>query len=195
MLNEAIVLSGGLGTRLRSVVADVPKPMAAIGGRPFLEYLLDHWIEQGIRRFTLSVGYRHEVITHHFGDAYRSAAIRYAVEKSQLGTGGALLATLATFSIETPVLVLNGDTFFPVDLDQLVQFSSKTGADVSFALFETSARSRYMGIDLDSHGRVLRLQAQDQSPHLANGGVYWLRPDSLRGPPAHAARPLSLEAD
>ena len=195
MLNEAIVLAGGLGTRLRSVVADVPKPMAAIGGRPFLEYLLDHWIDQGIRRFTLSVGYRHEVIVDHFGDAYRGAAIRYAVERSPLGTGGALLGTLATFSIEAPVLLLNGDTFFAVDLDRLSEFATKTAADVSFALFETSDRERYMGIALDSQGRILELQAQHQSPHLANGGVYWLRPDALREQAAVAEAPQSLETD
>ena len=195
MLNEAIVLAGGLGTRLRSVVADVPKSMAPIGSRPFLEYLLDHWIDQGIRRFTLSVGYRHEVIVDHFGDAYRGAAIRYAVERSPLGTGGALLGTLATFSIEAPVLLLNGDTFFAVDLDRLSDFARRTGADVSFALFETSDRARYMGIDLDSQGRILQLQAHYQSPHLANGGVYWLSLDALRDLTAKACQPLSLETD
>src|SRR2546425_12065025 len=119
MLNEAIVLAGGLGTRLRSVVADVPKPMAPIGGRPFLEYLFDHWIGQGIRRFTLSVGYRHETITGHFGNAYRGVALRYVVEEAPLGTGGALLRTLGAFPGEAPVLLLNGDTYFPVDVERL----------------------------------------------------------------------------
>src|SRR5438067_6674889 len=125
MLNEAIVLAGGLGTRLRSAVADVPKPMAPIRGRPFLEYLFDHWIDQGIRRFTLSVGYRHEVIVDHFGKAYHGATIRYAVERSPLGTGGALLGTLATFSVEAPVLLLNGDTYFAVDVKRLSEFAAR----------------------------------------------------------------------
>src|SRR5207249_9185779 len=107
MLREAIVLAGGLGARLRSAVEDVPKPMAPIGGRPFLEYLLDHCVDQGIGRFTLSVGYRHEAITSHFGNAYRGKALRYAVEESPLGTGGALLRTLRAFRIETPVFLLN----------------------------------------------------------------------------------------
>jgi D-glycero-alpha-D-manno-heptose 1-phosphate guanylyltransferase len=195
MLNEAIVLAGGLGTRLRSIVADVPKPMASIGERPFLEYLLDRWIDQGIRRFTLSVGYRHEAITRHFGRVYRDAAIRYAVEESPLGTGGALLRTLGAFRIDSPVLVLNGDTYFAVDLDRLSEFATKSKADVAFALFETSDRARYMGMEVDAEGRIVQLRAQRPSPHLANGGVYWLRPEVLREQMAMAERPLSLEGD
>jgi len=85
---SALVLAGGLGTRLRSAVPDLPKPMAPINGRPFLEYLLDYWINQGVDRFVLSVGYRHEIITEHFGNKYKEAQIEYVIEKTLLGTGG-----------------------------------------------------------------------------------------------------------
>jgi D-glycero-alpha-D-manno-heptose 1-phosphate guanylyltransferase len=81
---EAIVLAGGLGTRLRQAVPDLPKPMAPVNGRPFLEHLLDYWIGQGIDRFVLSVGYRHEVVERHFGSRYRSTEIDYAVEASRV---------------------------------------------------------------------------------------------------------------
>ena len=195
MVNEAIVLAGGLGTRLRSVVADVPKPMAPIGGRPFLEYLLDYWIDQGIEGFALSVGYRHELIVDHFGDAYRGATLRYVVEKSPLGTGGALLATVAELGIEAPVLLLNGDTFFAVALDRLGAFARRSGADVCFALFETSDQARYLGIEVDPQGRILEPRARQGSPHLANGGVYWLNPKALREFAAKASQPLSFEND
>jgi D-glycero-alpha-D-manno-heptose 1-phosphate guanylyltransferase len=195
MLNEAIVLAGGLGTRLRSVVADVPKPMAPIGGRPFLEYLFDHWIGQGIRRFTLSVGYRHEAITGHFGNAYRGASLRYAIEQSPLGTGGALLHAISAFGIEAPLLLLNGDTYFAVDVERLSDFAARNAADIAFALFESNDRLRYMGIDLNAEGRILQLQARDRSPHLANGGVYWLRPDVFRERAIAGGRPQSLETD
>jgi D-glycero-alpha-D-manno-heptose 1-phosphate guanylyltransferase len=195
MLTEAIVLAGGLGTRLRGVVTDVPKPMAPIGGRPFLEYLFDHWIGQGIQRFTLSVGYRHEAITGHFGNAYRGAALRYAVEPAPLGTGGALLRTLGAFRIESPVLLLNGDTYFAVDLDRLSGFAAESTADIAFALFETNDRVRYMGMDVDAQGRILELQARDRSPHLANGGVYWLAPGVFVEHASAAERPQSLETD
>ena len=88
---EAVILAGGLGTRLREVVSDVPKPMAPVNGRPFLEHQMDFYAAQGITHFVLSVGYLAEVITKHFGDTYRGCAIDYAVETTPLGTGGGLL--------------------------------------------------------------------------------------------------------
>src|SRR5215471_11172514 len=98
----AVILAGGLGTRLRGTVPDVPKPMAPIRGRPFLEYQLDYWIGKGINRFVLSVGYRHEVIIDHFGASYRGAELSYAIEHTPLGTGGALLLAVEESAITTP---------------------------------------------------------------------------------------------
>ena len=83
-ITSAIVLAGGLGTRLRSAVPDLPKPMAPIAGRPVLAHQLDQWIAQGIRDFVLAVGYRHEAISNYFGAHYRGAAIRYSVEATPL---------------------------------------------------------------------------------------------------------------
>jgi D-glycero-alpha-D-manno-heptose 1-phosphate guanylyltransferase len=195
MLTEAIVLAGGLGTRLRSVVADVPKPMASISGRPFLEYLFDYWIGQGVQRFTLSVGYRHEAIIGHFGNAYRGASLRYAIEQAPMGTGGAVLHAIGAFSFEGPLLLLNGDTYFDVNLERLSAFAARNAADIAFALFESNDRVRYMGIDLDAQGRILQLQGRDRSPHLANGGVYWLRPDVFREHTIRGESQQSLETD
>lgn len=194
MLTEAIVLAGGLGTRLRGIVADVPKPMAPIAGRPFLEYLFDYWVDQGIQRFTLSVGYRHDAITGHFGSAYRGAVLRYALEDSPLGTGGALLRTLDTFTFGSPVLILNGDTFFAVDLRSLRDFAARSAADIAFALFESNDRMRYMGMDVGAQGRIMQLDVRDRSPHLANGGVYWAHPKIFQRS-ATRAGPMSLETD
>ena len=91
---EAIILAGGLGTRLRPAVPNLPKPMAPVNGRPFLEHQIDYWIRQGVRRFVLSVGYMHEAIEGYFGASYRGAEIAYAVERSPLGTGGGLLLAM-----------------------------------------------------------------------------------------------------
>jgi len=195
MVDEAIVLAGGLGTRLRSVVAGVPKPMAPIAERPFLEYLLDYWIDQGIKRFTLCVCYLHETISAHFGGCYRGAAIRYAIEETPLGTGGALLHALRSFHITSPLLVLNGDTYFAVDLERLRQFATRNEASVAMALFETGDTARYMGVDVDAQGRILALRAHDRSPHLANGGIYWLDPCGLRELTAIPDRAVSLETE
>ena len=115
-VNSAIILAGGLGTRLRGVVQDLPKAMAPIKDRPFLEYQLDYWIGQGIRHFILSVGYRREVIMKHFGDKYRDVSIEYAVEETPMGTGGGLLLAVEKMKKRAPFLLLNGDTFFEVSL-------------------------------------------------------------------------------
>jgi D-glycero-alpha-D-manno-heptose 1-phosphate guanylyltransferase len=192
---EAIVLAGGLGTRLRSVVADVPKPMASIDGRPFMEYLLDHCIDQGIESFTLSVGYRHAVITSHFGVRYRGRPVRYAIEESPLGTGGALLNALDAFRFDTPVFVLNGDTYFAVDFGRLDEFAVVNEAQVAFSLFETKDTVRYTALDVDARGRIVRFQAASGPRHLANGGVYWLNPVAFAAKRGFGEEPRSLEVN
>jgi D-glycero-alpha-D-manno-heptose 1-phosphate guanylyltransferase len=94
MVKTAIILAGGFGTRLRSVVSNVPKPMAPINGKPFLEYQLDYLIGQGIKTIYLAVGYKHEVISQYFGNSFKDATLIYSVEDKPLGTGGALLRML-----------------------------------------------------------------------------------------------------
>lgn len=187
-MTVAVILAGGLGTRLRAAVPDLPKPMAPINGRPFLEHQMDYWLGQGVSRFVLSVGYRNESITEHFGGAYRGAPVDYAVETAPLGTGGGLLLAVSRVKegCDGSVLVLNGDTFFEVDLAALRSFHQQRGADWTMALFRTQERGRYMGLDLAPDGRVpsLRLNA-DLAPkagaegRLANGGVYLVRIDAL----------------
>jgi len=93
------------------------------------------------------------------------------------------------------VLLLNGDTYFAVDLDRLKDFATRNAADIAFSLFETNDRVRYMGMDLDTQGQILQLEGRDRSPHLANGGVYWLSPDAFREQAAAVERPQSLETD
>src|SRR5215217_5792510 len=111
----AVILAGGFGTRLREAVPRVPKPMAPIAGRPFLEYQMDYWIEKGITEFILSVGYRSEAIMTHFGDRYKKSLLRYVVEHAPLGTGGGVLKAVDECRITAPFLLLNGDTYFEAD--------------------------------------------------------------------------------
>lgn len=196
---SAIVLAGGLGTRLRSAVPDLPKPMAPVAGRPFLAHLMDHWIGQGIRHFVLSVGYRHEAISGHFGDRYRGAVLDYAVETTPLGTGGGLLQAARHLSGHAPFLLLNGDTYFDVPLARLVETAERHRADGCFALFRTREPGRYMGLALADDGRITHLQAGLDAPErLANGGVYLVQPRALQGLPGPdllASTPISLEND
>lgn len=184
---EAVILAGGFGTRLRPAVADVPKPMAPIDGRPFLELLLDYWIAQGVRRAVLAVGYMHETIRRHFGAEYRGCAIAYSVEDRPLGTGGALLQALPLVNGES-LLVLNGDTYFAVPLAELAAFHRERRADVTLSLFR-SENPRYTGVALASDGRVTGLAGGG----LANGGVFLFERQALALRPLE--QPLSLEQD
>ena len=196
-MKTAIVLAGGLGTRLRDAVPDFPKPMASVAGRPFLEYVLDYWIAQGVSRFILSVGYRAELIQNHFGGQYHEAVIDYAVENVPLGTGGGLLLAAARLSQTAPFVLLNGDTFFEVDLAALEVFHAALRAGWTFSLFPTSETGRYMGLDVAPDGRVRSLRSGDSRPGgngvLANGGVYLVDPASLLRAGFKAGDKVSLE--
>lgn len=192
---EAVVLAGGLGTRLRAVVNDVPKPMAPVGGRPFLEHLIEYWIAQGVRRFVISVGYLAERIVAHFGGAWRGAEIAYAREESPLGTGGGLL--LALGAVRAPqLLVLNGDSFFQVGLAQTMAFHQERNADCSLSLFRSRDTRRYLGLDVAGDGRVRSLSAPaGADAALVNGGVYLFRAAALYELPWKPGDRASLETD
>ena len=183
---EAVVLAGGLGTRLRAAVSDVPKPMAPVQGRPFLERLLDYWIGQGVRRAVLAVGYMHESISKHFGNRYRDCAITYSIEHQPLGTGGALVQALPLVQAKT-FLVLNGDTYFAVPLSTLSEFHRQHRAQVSLSLFR-SDNPRYTGISLDPDGRVANLAGHG----AANGGVFMFEQSAAARLPGGVS---SLEKD
>lgn len=193
---EAIVLAGGLGTRLRAAVPDVPKPMAPVNGRPFLEYLLDYWIGQGISRFVVAVGYRHELITRHFGNAYRNIPITYAAEDPPLGTGGGLLNAAQELAEQGPVLVLNGDTYFGVALQPMLEFHRLRNAAITMALFEATEPGRYHCVETDRNDRVTNfVESGGRKNYAANGGVYVF--SDLPGLQSRwtPGVPLSLESD
>jgi D-glycero-alpha-D-manno-heptose 1-phosphate guanylyltransferase len=122
---EAIILAGGRGTRLRSVVSDVPKPMAPINGTPFLEIILDLLISNGFKRVILSVGYKSENIIKHFGSNYKNLKLHYSIENKPLGTGGAIKQSIKMAKSEK-VFILNGDTCLDVDYKTLLNKFKKT---------------------------------------------------------------------
>lgn len=195
-MTTAIILAGGLGTRLRGTVPDVPKPMAPIGGRPFLELQLDYWIAQGVERFVLSVGYRHESITDHFGKSYRGITLDYAIEEVPLGTGGGLLLAAQMLPRGQAFLLLNGDTYFQVELPLLRAFHDEHQADLTVAAFQASESGRYMGMDVAPDGRIVGLKSSSACPGpLANGGVYWVEANALRAGSWEPGAKLSFEAD
>jgi D-glycero-alpha-D-manno-heptose 1-phosphate guanylyltransferase len=194
-MTTAIVLAGGFGTRLRGVVDDVPKPMAPIKGRPFLEYQLDYWIGQGVGRFILAVGFMHEKVQAHFGSTYGGAHVEYSVETSPLDTGGAVLQAAALLNSRESFLLLNGDTFFTVPLAELQAFAQDREADWCFSLFRIPAGGRYMAMGLGPDGKVVALNAKNDIRGLANGGVYWVSPAALSGSGFSAGERVSLERE
>lgn len=195
-MTTAIILAGGLGTRLRTTVPDLPKPMAPIAGRPFLKYLLDYWIKQGIDRFVLSVGYRHEIIIEYFGNNYKGATLDYVVESKPLGTGGGFLLAAEKIGLEEPFLLLNGDTYFAVNLKELEEFSTVNDADWCFSLFGAKEEGRYMGMGVSPQGQIISLQTGATFPgRLANGGVYLIQPRALSGILFIVGDKVSIEDD
>ena len=195
-VRSAVVLAGGLGTRLRQAVPDIPKPMAPVLGRPFLAHQLDYWINQGISEFILSVGYRHEVIMNYFGKSYHGATIHYAVEDEPLGTGGGLLLASRFLPNSDPFLVTNGDTFFEIALTDLKQIHGRTKARFTLSLFRTKEAHRYMSIQLAENGRVISVGNEVAAgSFLVNGGVYIVDPSVLTESGFSIGRKFSLEDD
>lgn len=170
---QAIVLAGGLGTRLRSVVTDLPKPMAPVAGRPFLAWILDRLAQAGFDCVVLAVGYRHEAIEHHFGNAYRGIALDYSVEERPMGTGGAI--RLAADRIGAwPVFVLNGDTFLDLDYRAMLDAHLQGRERMSMAVCQVADTTRYGALDLqDGHVRGF-LEKGRPGPGFINAGTYLL---------------------
>jgi D-glycero-alpha-D-manno-heptose 1-phosphate guanylyltransferase len=193
---SAVILAGGLGTRLRNTVPDLPKPMAPVCGRPFLEHQLDYWIAQGIKHFVLSVGYRHEVIVDYFGAGYKGAELEYAVEKEPLGTGGGFLLAAKKLARDAPFLLLNGDTYFEASLEVLTEGFFENDVDWCFSLFPVNEEGRYMGIEVSQEGRITSLKSNvAQLGGFANGGVYLVHPRTLLDERFEPGKKISLEDD
>ena len=176
---EAILLCGGLGTRLRSVVSDRPKPMADIAGKPFLHYLVKMLSESGVKHLIFALGYMGEQIEVYFqsGEDY-GLSISYSYEDSPLGTGGAIRNALSNVSGEN-VLVLNADTYFHTDYESLLREQLKNKAAMTIASRKIEDISRYGAILKDESGRILRWnekmssdQAEAPCPGEINGGIY-----------------------
>ena len=175
---EAIVLAGGLGTRLAERLNGVPKPMAPIAGRPFLEILLNQLQRAGCTRVLLSVGHLHAVIQDHFGASFRGMRIEYVVEDVPLGTGGAIRMALTQASEES-VLALNGDTFLQADYADMMRFHTVQATSMTMAITHQANVARY-GAVLVRDGRIVGFQEKssqvsgNQAPGRINQGPGWI---------------------
>ena len=195
-MTTAVILAGGLGTRLRAVVPDAPKPMALINGRPFLEHQMDYWIEQGITRVIISVGYMPDVITSHFKNRYNGIPIDYALEETPLGTGGGLLLAVAKLPDVKPFLVLNGDTFVECSLADIALTHASQKADWTMVTFKADMADRYGGIDMNDGGQITGLRTGKAGlGEWGNAGVYMISPALFATLGWRAGDKVSLEQD
>ncbi len=177
---QAIVLAGGLGTRLRTVVPDLPKPMAPIRGKPFLSILLDDLVTAGFSNVILAVGYRHEAIRDYFGDRYKSLRLDYSVESEPLGTGGAIWLALAQ-TTAPHVFVVNGDTYLELDYQSMLAFHHEANATLTVAVCSVPDAGRYGALDIERN-RIRGFSEKGRSgPGIINGGVYLLSRDLFNG--------------
>lgn len=170
---EAIVLAGGLGTRLRSVVSELPKAMAPVNGRPFLEYQLLYLKHYGVRHVVLSVGYMHYIIEEHFGAQWNGLEISYAIEEEPLGTGGGI--ALACNKLHgQEVLALNGDTIFQVDLTVLKEKHIQYQSAFTMALRSVDDVERFGTVKVDEMQRITGFaeKGKQHGSGVINGGIY-----------------------
>ena len=171
MTKEAIILAGGLGTRLREVVKDIPKPMAKVKDKPFLEYVFNYLYDQNIKNVVLSVGYKYEIIKKHFKDSYRGIKIRYSIEEEPLGTGGAIVQSLQYIDSEE-CFIINGDTLFEVPLKELYSFHKSKNTVLSMALKPLKNTDRYGLVTIDKNNKIINFQEKiPNQKGLINGGV------------------------
>jgi len=174
MVKEAIILAGGLGTRLRPVVSDLPKCMAPVAGQPFLKHVIRYLLSQGIEKFIFSLGYKHEMIEGFLNDEFPTLHCECSVEQEPLGTGGAIYLACKRTKDEN-VLVVNGDTLFKADLEKAASFHIKNKADCTLLLKPMQGFDRYGAVELDDDYAVSSFKEKQnfQSADI-NAGTYML---------------------
>lgn len=186
MADEAIVLAGGFGTRLRGVVDGVPKPLAPVAGRPFLALVLDALATQGMRRVVLATGYRGEQIETALGAVWRGMSLDYSRETEPLGTGGAIALAMQRIAGDA-CFVLNGDTWLALNYANFETATCAQDARLGVALAKVPEVARYGAVRVED-GRITGFIEKGYfGAGFVNAGVYWLRRDLLGACPAEAA--------
>ena len=192
---RAVILAGGMGTRLRSIVSDRPKVMAEIAGRPFIEWLVLSLRQSGIRHILISIGYLGQSIVDYFHDGKDwGVSIQYSMECRPLGTGGALRQCLPLLS-PGPILVLNGDSYCHVNYQEYMDWYGQQKRAGSLVLVRVPRPERFGQVEMTDAGIISHFQEKGirtDSPWI-NAGVYIFSPHILQG--VSREEPLSLERD
>jgi len=171
-IDEAIILAGGFGTRLKSLVSDVPKPLAPVGNRPFLAWLLDSLADQGMRRTILATGYMGEKVADVLGTHWRGMSLEYSREEQPLGTGGAIVQAAQRLQGDA-FFALNGDTWLALDYSAFDRQVCALGARLGMALASVPDVSRYGAVRVEQDRRIVGfIEKGHVGPGYINAGVY-----------------------
>jgi len=190
----AFILAGGKGSRLRSVVADRPKVMAEVSGRPFITYLFDQLAAAGFRKIVISTGYMAETVAVGLGDAYRSVKLHYSREYQPLDTGGALRHSLPMLDGDY-VLVMNGDSYVDIELKAYLKWFFDRKREAALLLVEVPDTRRFGSVDMDSDNRLISFSEKRErsGKGWVNGGIYIIKASLVGSIPS--AVPCSLERE
>ncbi len=169
---DVIILAGGFGTRLKSIIKDIPKPMASIAGKPFLEWLINYLSGFNPNKIILGTGYKHEIIETHFGKQFKNIPVVYSIETDPLGTGGAIKKAFDLVETKN-CLVLNGDTFFKINHSAFLDFHLSAKSVFSLALKPVKNPSRYGTVEVMGNSiKKFNEKKPDLTEGLINTGVY-----------------------
>jgi D-glycero-alpha-D-manno-heptose 1-phosphate guanylyltransferase len=189
---DAVILAGGFGTRLKTVLRDIPKPMAPVRGKPFLSYILRYLSRFDIATAILCTGYLHEAIEGYFNGSFQGMPLFYSRETEPLGTGGALKKAL--FNVKGDhCVVLNGDSFFGIPLAELINAHFEYGSDFTIALKRMTDFERYGAVKLQGSRIVAFEEKSFRKEGVINGGVYVVRTSAIMD--ADLPGKFSLEKD
>ena len=189
-----VILAGGLGTRLRSVVGDCPKILALVNNRPFLSYLLDQLLCNDFSHVILCTGHGAGQVSAAFGNVYKGLTIEYSLEAKPLGTGGAIRNAIPHIKTDH-ILVMNGDSYINADLKIYIKWHFQNQIDVSLLLTKVSDVSRYGRVDVDKNGLVKQFVEKNEATTLGwiNAGIYISKKRLISQIPAGES--FSLEYD
>lgn len=179
-MKQAIILAGGFGTRLQPVVSGLPKPMAPINGKPFLEILLNRMNNNGFTHVILSVGYMKEKITSYFGSKYKNILINYVTEGEPLGTGGAIKKSLYLTDNNYPCFIFNGDSFLELEFRHIFETHNKIMPIITMSTYLMQDASRYGIVEINNASKVISFaEKQSKLSGYINAGVYLVNPKLL----------------
>lgn len=192
---QAIILAGGFGTRLKTLVSEVPKPLAPIAGKPFLYWLIQYLQNQGVKKYIFSLGYMHEMVKDFLSKEFPNIEFNCVIENEPLGTGGAIKLAL-NYVHDEQIIVLNGDTFFNLNLKDFTESFQQQNADCSIALTPMQNFDRYGSVTLNQDNLITQFNEKRYCENgLINTGIIAFKKSVFQDKTKHLPKNFSFEKD